>query len=307
MITPKIIFNKKIQEIIDKLLRYSKTKLINPITFLAALNLLLKNKQTFTRKELEDEYKLAVKEIEKITKSNLNIGGRFHMDTYPDRMSRKYGVFKILDENKIQLPSFIINLSKRQQLEIKKIILNRIIETQKNKIGTLQLIDTDEKRIKIANNKDNFINFLIKELKRSANSFEIACFAILKVFLEKFACKLYRNSRTTARDTGIDISTDYGVVYQIKKFKIKTKEEIDKILKEVQINFDQNRIEDGKLILIIEDIEKNFKHFILDKNIKMFKMAEILKFAEQIDELEDRMKILRVIYDENRKELESDI
>lgn len=36
-------------------------------------------------------------------------------------------------------------------------------------------------------------------------------------------------------------------------------------------------------------------------------MEEILKLADQVDEIEDRMKILRIIYDENRRELESDV
>lgn len=215
--------DKKVQNIIEKLLRYSKTKLINPIAFLAALNLTLKNKNIFTRKELENEYKLTVKKIAQITKSNLNIGGRFHANTYPDRMSQKYGVFKILTKDKIQLPPFIINLSKKQLRSLKNFILDKIVEAQKIKVGHLQFIDTDKKRIQVANDKEVFVNFLVKELKRSANGFEITCFAILKVFLEKFACKLYRNSKTNARDTGIDISTDYGVVYQVKKFKIKTK------------------------------------------------------------------------------------
>ena len=299
--------DKKVQKIIDKLIQYSKTKLINPIAFLGSINLLLKDKKIFSRQELEDAYKSAVKEVKKITRSNLNIGGRFHTDTYPDRMASKYGAFVILSENKIQLPSFIVNLSKKNQKRAKRLVLEKIVKAQREKIGSIQLIDTDKKRVGLARDKDKFILFLAKELKRSANSFEITCFAILKIFLEKFACKLYRSSRTNARDTGIDISTDYGVVYQVKKFRIKKKKEVEKILKEVQINFDRSRIEDGKLILVIEDIDKNFKHFILDKNIKMFKMKEILKIANQIDEVEDRMKVLRIIYDENRRELESDI
>jgi len=298
---------KKVQEIIDKLIQYSKTKLINPMAFLGGINLLLKNKKIFTRQELENVYKSTVKEVENITKSNLNIGGRFHANTYPDRMASKYGAFIILSENKIQLPSFIVNLPQKDQKRVKRFVLEKIVKAQRKKIGSIQLIDTDKKRIDLARDKDKFIQFLAKELKRSANSFEITCFAILKIFLEKFACKLYRSSRTNARDTGIDISTDYGVVYQIKKFKIRKKREVEKILKEVQINFDHSRIEDGKLILVIEDIDKNFKHLILDKNIKMFKVREILKIANQIDETEDRMKVLRVIYDENRRELESDI
>lgn len=299
--------NNKVEEIIDNLIKFSKTKLINPVAFLAALNLLLKGKKIFTRQELDVEYKKTVEKIKKITKSELNIGGRFHADTYPDRMASKYRAFKILDGNRICLPDSVVKLSKNEQKKIRDLVINKIIDAQKIKLGNILLIDTEEKRLDIVKGKDNFLDFLKKELQRSANSFEIACFAILKVFLEKFACKLYRNSKTNARDTGVDISTDYGVVYQLKKIKISKKEDIDRILKELQINFDQARIEDGKLILIIEDIDKNFKHLIIDRNIRMFKTEEILKIANQIEEIEDRMKILHIIYDETRRELESDI
>jgi len=299
--------DNNIERIIDNLIKFSKTKLINPVAFLAALNLLLKGKKVFTRQELDVEYKKTVEEIKNITKSQLNIGGRFHADTYPDRMARKYGTFEILDGNRIRLSNFIIKLKRAEQEKIRNFVRDKIIEAQKNKLGNILFIDTEDKRLDIAKDKDSFFNFLKKELQRSANSFEITCFAILKIFLEKFACKLYRNSKTNARDTGVDISTDYGVVYQLKKIKISKKEEVDRILKEVQINFDRSRIEDGKLILIIEDIDKNFKHLIIDKNIRMFKTEEILRIANQIDEIEDKMKILRVIYDETRRELESDI
>jgi hypothetical protein len=299
--------NNKLEEIIDNLIKFSKTKLINPVAFLAALNLLLKGKKFFTRQELDIEYKKTVEEIKKITKSELNIGGRFHADTYPDRMANKYGAFEILGSDKICLPNYFIKLKIEEQKKIRDLVINKIIDAQKNKLGNILLIDTEEKRLNIAKDKDNFLNFLKKELQKSANNFEITCFAILKIFLEKFACKLYRNSKTNARDTGVDISTDYGVVYQLKKIKISKKEDIDRILKELQINFDQSRIEDGKLILIIEDIDKNFKHLIIDRNIRMFKKEEILKIASQIEEIEDKMKILRIIYDETRRELESDV
>lgn len=296
--------NSKTIRIIDEIIHASKTKLINPIVFLASLNLFLKNKKVFTRKELESEYKKSVKEVKEFIKSDLNIGGKFHPNTYPDRMASKYGIFMILKDNKLKLPSFIAT---QDIVSIKNLLLEKLFNIQKTKIGSLQLIDEDPKRAKISKDKNKFTNFLTEEFQRSANSFEITCFSVLKVFLEKFACKLYRNSRTNARDSGVDISTDFGVVYQVKKFKIKEKKEIDKILKEVNTNFDYSRIKDGKLVLIIEDIDANFKHFILGKNIKMFKMSDILKISNQIDEIEDRMKILRVIYDETRRELKSDI
>ena len=294
-------------EIINKILKSSKTKIINPVAFLASLNFLLRDKKIFTRKELDEEYKQSVKEVKNYTKSDLNIGGRFHSNTYPDRMASKYGAFVILPKNKLKLPDFIINQDKKRIQQIKQILLDRILDVQKIKIGNLQLIDQDSKRIKIAKEKNQFINFLTNELKSSANGFEITCFAILKVFLEKFACKLYRNSRTNARDSGIDISTNFGVAYQVKKFKLKEEKEVNKILKEIKTNFDKDRIQDGKLVLVLEDIDSNFKHLILGKNIKMFKLSEILKFAEQIEEVEDKMKVLRVIYEENKRELKSDI
>ncbi len=222
-------------------------------------------------------------------------------------MANKYGAFIILSKNKLKLPKFIADQNKKKIEQIKQNLLDKILNIQKIKIGNLQLINQDSKRIKIAREKNKFMNFLTNELKSSANGFEIGCFAILKVFLEKFACKLYRNSKTNAKDSGVDISTDFGVVYQIKKFKLKEKKEINKILKEIKINFDKDRIQDGKLVLILEDIDVNFKHLILGKNIKMFKLSEILKLAEQIKETEDRMKILRVIYEENKRELKSDI
>jgi len=294
-------------DIINKILKSSKTKLINPIAFLASISLLIKGKKEFTRRELEEEYKNSVKEVKEYTKLDLNIGGKFHPNTYPDRIASKYEALIILSENRLKLPEFVTEQSKEKIQSIKQILLDKILDIQKLKVGNLQLINEDSKRIKIAKEKDKFLNFLINELKSSANSFEITCFAILKVFLEKFACKLYRNSKTNARDSGVDISTDFGVAYQVKKFKLKEEKEVNKVLKEIKTNFDKDRIQDGKLVLVIEDIDTNFKHLILGKNIKMFKLSEIIKLAEQIEETEDRMKVLRVIYDENKRELKSDI
>jgi len=289
---------------IDKLVSASKTKLINPIALLAALNIFIDGKRIFTREDLDIAYKKAVKEVETITKLDINIGGRFHTNTYPDRMASKYGVLEILGGGQIKLPS---SINSQNADKIRKILLEKICSFQLAKIGNLQLIDNDSKRIKIAKDKNKFIDLLSKELERSANSFEITCFSILKIFLEKFACKLYRNSRTNARDSGVDIATDYGAIYQIKKFKIKQEKELKRILKEINTNFESSRIKEGKVVLIIDDIDKNYKHFIIGSNIKMIKKSEIINIASQIEEIEDRMKILRTIFEETNKELKSDV
>jgi len=172
--------NNKVEEIIDNLIKFSKTKLINPVAFLAALNLLLKGKKIFTRHELDVEYKKTVEKMKKITKSELNIGGRFHADTYPDRMASKYEAFEILGGDKICLPNFILELKKAELKKIVDLVISKIIDAQKIKLGNILLIDTEEKRLNIAKNQDNFVDFLKKELQRSANSFEITCFAILR-------------------------------------------------------------------------------------------------------------------------------
>ena len=56
--------------------------------------------------------------------------------------------------------------------------------------------------------------------------------------LEKFACKIYRDTKTSSHDKGTDLSTNFGVVYQIKKLKIDTIGTAKTIYAELKTNFD---------------------------------------------------------------------
>ena len=68
-----------------------------------------------------------------------------------------------------------------------------------------------------------------KQIDKTAANFEIFSFAVIKVHLEKFACKIYRDTRTAAHDKGVDLSTNFGVVYQVKKLRIHTESEADRL------------------------------------------------------------------------------
>ena len=128
---------------------------------------------------------------------------------------------------------------------------------------------------------------------------------MIKVHLEKFACKIYRDTRTSAHDKGVDITTNFGVVYQIKKLKIYSKNAADSLYAELRVNFDSERLHDGNVIIVIDDISKEFKNYLIDMKVQSISKAEIIKLADDFADLEDRQKVLRIVYDEFRREYSS--
>ena len=135
----------------------------------------------------------------------------------------------------------------------------------------------------------------------------IFSFAVIKVHLEKFACKIYRDTRTAAHDKGVDLSTNFGVVYQVKKLRVHTVSEADRLYAELKLNFDIERLQDGNLILVIDDISKEVKKYLIDMKIQSISKDDLLKLATSFDEPEDRQKVLRIVYEEFRREYSSTI
>jgi len=125
--------------------------------------------------------------------------------------------------------------------------------------------------------------------------------------LEKFACKIYRDTRTAAHDRGVDLSTNFGVVYQVKKLRIHTQSEADKVYAELKLNFDNERLQDGNVILVIDDVSKQVKKYLIDMKIQSLSKADLLTMAANFEESEDRQKVLRIVYEEFRREYSSTI
>ena len=79
----------------------------------------------------------------------------------------------------------------------------------------------------------------------------------------------------------------------------------DAIASELQANFDRQRLEDGNVILVIDDIHKEFRKFLINMKIQSISKFELMKLAQQFDDEEDREKVLRIIHDEFRREYAS--
>ncbi|MBU0561564.1 MAG: hypothetical protein KJ799_04625 [Bacteroidetes bacterium] len=72
------------------------------------------------------------------------------------------------------------------------------------------------------------------------------------------------------------------------------------------MNFSEDRIKDGNVILVIDDISKDGKSFLINMKIQTISKAELVNLKDQLD-LEDRMRVLRFVFEEFKREYKSDI
>ena len=173
-------------------------------------------------------------------------------------------------------------------------------------MGAIPILDNASERFILSENIVKYLEFLSEQIKINPTNFEIFSFAILKNHLEKFACKLYRDTRTSAYDKGVDLSTNFGVVYQIKKLKLLNQSSADEVFKELQSNFSEDRIKDGNVVLVIDDISSDIKSFLINMKVQSISREDILKLASLM-EVEDRMNVLRIVFEEFSREYKSDI
>jgi len=294
--------DKFCKEMIISMLKKSQTKVIFPIITLGLLKVYIDTgKYEFNDSEVRKIYNETVASIQKFIGHKLHTGGKYY-DAYPVRNLPRYGVltvqgksFKLTDifmENAHILVAWIPN-------EIKTHIAS--------KLGIIPTLSNDMDRLTIASDSIEFHKFIFNNMSINASNFEVFSFAIIKVHLEKFACRIYRDTRTSSNDRGVDLSTDFGVVYQIKNLKLLSKGNANEILSEIKSNFDIDRINDGKIVLIIDDISKDVKEYLINMKIQSISKENIICICNQFNEIEDRMKVLRIIYDEFRREYESQI
>lgn len=290
------------KEKINEMLKKSQTKVIFPIITFGLVKEYRSSKKTnFIDSDIRKIYTKAVAEIQSCLGHKFHTGGKYY-DAYPIRNLPRYGVLNInnkvfeLTSPFIESSDFLIDW-----------IPDAIKEYIDKKLGIIPKLNEDTFRLDLARNIKEFRLFLEKNITLNASNFEVFSFSILKVHLEKFACKVYRDTRTSANDKGVDLSTDFGVVYQIKKLKVLKESVANEILSDIKLNFDQQRMNDGKVILVIDDISKEIKQYLINLKIQSISKGEILKLAEQLEDSEDRMKVLRIIYDEFRREYESQL
>lgn len=287
---------------IEKMLLRSKTKVIFPIISYGLIKKYSESKQEyFSDNEIKIYYEKSVNYFKKYLGHSLHIGGKYY-DAYPSRNLPKYGVLKVIDNKQY----FLTEPFKKSAADLIVIIPQLIKDYITNKIGAIPNLENLDERLKVAKDKDKFLELLSQQIIINPTNFEIFSFAILKTHLEKFACKLYRDTRTSAHDKGVDLSTNFGVVYQIKKLKLLNKNSADNVFKELQTNFSEDRIKDGNVVLVIDDISKDVKSFLINMKIQSLSKEDILNLASLL-EIEERLKVLRVVFDEFSREYKSDI
>jgi len=288
---------------IDLMLRRSQTKVIFPVITLALVKEYLSSQQTIlSNLEIKEAYHKTVKYMINYLQHDLHIGGKYY-DAYPSRNLPKYGVVKAVSSHDYEFQSPYISQAKL----LDEWIPERIQQHISDKLGGIPLLKSRNVRTELSFDNNQFIDFIAKNIYKNSTNFEIFSFAVIKVHLEKFSCRLYRDTRTSANDSGVDISTNFGVVYQIKKLKVYSKSIADDIYAELKSNFDRERLSDGNVILIIDDISKDVKSYLINMKIQSITIKEILKLASQFEDMEDREKILRIIYEEFHREYSSNV
>jgi hypothetical protein len=285
---------------IERMLKNSQTKVLMPVLALGILRTFLKSGQiVFTDSEIKKAYETTVTSLKAFLGHDVHIGAKYY-DSYGLRMSR-YRVLASVAHLKYRLlepySTFASSLCEWMPGRIKGHIESRL--------GIVPLLGTPETRVECAKDKARFLELIREQIDRSGANFEIFTFAVLKVHLEKFACKIYRDTRTASHDKGVDLSTNFGVVYQVKKLRIHSESEAARIYAELKSNFDTERLQDGNVILVIDDISKEVKRYLIDMKVQSISRDDVIKLAIGFDEPEDRQKVLRNVYEEFRREYSS--
>jgi hypothetical protein len=290
------------KEAIISMLKKSQTKVIFPIITLGLLKTYVDSgKCEFKDSEVRKIYHESVAVIQDFVGHKLHTGGKYY-DAYPIRNLPRYGVLVV--HGKL---FHITDIFKENAKTLIDWIPSEIKNHIELKLGIIPTLGTDINRLSIADQPIEFYQFIQNAMPVNPSNFEIFSFAIIKVHLEKFACRIYRDTRTSSNDRGVDLSTNFGVVYQIKNLKLLSKGNANDVLSEIKSNFDIDRINDGKVVLIIDDISKDVKDYLIDMKIQSISKDDILSICSQFIDVEDRMKVLRIIYDEFRREYESQI
>lgn len=296
-----IKISSEIKNTIERMLERSQTKILFPVITLGLVKSFLKtNQDIFTDLQIRRIYMETVQELKEYLGHDLHIGGMYY-DAYSSRNLPKYKVIKIIGNKKYRLN----HLYKKYAKELSIWLPYRIKTFIDSKLGIVTQLSKQKIRAKIASEPSKFIKIIKENINKNASNFEIFGFAILKVHLEKFACKIYRDTRTSAHDAGVDLSTNFGVVYQIKKLKVTNISTAKNIYAELKSNFDKERLDDGKVILIIDDISKDVKKYLIDMKVQSIDTKDLLNLVEQFQDIEDREKVLRIIYEEFRREYAS--
>jgi len=316
----------KLKAEIDSIISHSTTKLILPLLMLFYLEYIERNKNPVVENNLVKEgyYATICNFIRNYLHHNFNIGGEFN-DTYISRLSSRHRFLRQISQRKFAVQDDYFSNAKElirymhvkieEHLNAKLanlVTLKKLIEEgssheelKKQKKYLLSVINGNDSR--------RFREFLETGFDRKAENFlamsygfEICMFSILKIFLLKFGCRLYRDTRTYAVDKGGDISTNFGVVYQIKNYCLTSEEKFTELLNELFLNFSDGRIQQGNVFLIVKDASDGVVAQLKRQSINCITKKGVTDLLDKLNSEEKREVLISIIREFNR-ELLSDV
>ena len=282
------------------MLKNSQTKVIMPaVAYGILLQHLAADQTDFSDTEVRRAYQEAVRLLKKHLGHDVHIGAKYE-DAYGMRMSR-YGFLISVGHLKYQLAPVFAQHAEPLCAWLPERIKRHI----DSRVGIIPKLGDASMRLTIAQDAPKFFELVEEQMSLNPTSFEIVSFAVIKVHLEKFACRIYRDTRTSAHDRGVDLATNFGVVYQVKKLRVQSRSYADKLYAELKLNFGRERLQDGNVILVIDDITEDVRRYLINMKVQAIKKDQLLAISRGFEDSEDRQKVLRVIYDEFRRDYSS--
>src|SRR2546430_9253876 len=174
---------------IERMLKNSQTKVIMPVVALGLLRSYSTTGETrFSDSEIRKAYQSSVRELKKFLGHDVHIGAKYE-DAYGMRMSR-YHVLKTVGHLEYELLSPYTECAKLLTGWIPKRIKQHIDE----RLGIVPLLHDLATRVALAEDEQNFVGLVREQIDKTPANFEIFSFAVIRVHLEKFACKIYRDT-----------------------------------------------------------------------------------------------------------------
>lgn len=317
----------KLKYEIKGIIRHSTTKLISPLLILFYLEYVEKRKNPEVDNAVVKEgyEKTVCNVIKNHLYHSFNIGGAFN-DTYISRLSSRHHFLRQISQKKFAVQEgYFANareLIEFTRMKIKEhldsklgnlITISRLLEGNcANKEGMEEQKEFLDEVLR-DNSSRRFREFLETGFDKSSEGllamsygFEICMFSILKVFLAKFGCRLYRDSKTYAADKGGDISTNFGVVYQIKNYCLTNEDKFTELVDELFLNFSDGRIQQGNVFLIIKDASNGFVDQLKKQSINCITKKSVTDLLDKLD-FEEKREVLSSIIREFKRELLSDV
>lgn len=170
------------------MLRRSQTKVIFPLITLGLLRECHENGTVqFSDSDIRRIYLLTVGLMKEYLGHDLHIGGKYY-DAYPSRNLPRYNVLRALGEKQYELLQPYVSSAAVLLEWIPRVIKQHITE----RLGVVPQLGNHVSRAELSASSNEFLELVGTHIDKNATNFEVFSFAVIKVHLEKFACKSLR-------------------------------------------------------------------------------------------------------------------